>query len=655
MNLGLDDDDVAVDLLTCNICLSEIEDPKSLPCLHTFCKTCLQKWDKIRPDDLICPTCQEKCPLPPDGIEGLKGNFFVTKLKDRKSLKRKLTSLEKILCSACSSGVEAVARCVECEDFLCGKCEEVHATLRCLKTHRVVKIAELKSGKVSLSKMPKQMENCKRHSGQILWFYCETCCLLICRDCTVVDHCRPEHIYVNLEDAIDGQRQKIVSTTEDCKAILARVEASLATLNKHEEQLAVATKQACHDVDRAANRVLADLQASVELKRKDHKAHIGLVNGHRASSISEQKANLQLLSSRLKTAVDMGRQVTEDGTEFEVASTFPSLMTTLKQLKKACAVPPVHSELSKLSFEINEGPVFTLHEIGQIRKYEKWERKCRFGRGSDGTRGITKAWAVAVTADGKVAVANNSSNGVVSVHDQQVPHQIHFTLDTTKGLEGNPGGWKSFPRGVAVSAANGHFYVADNTLYVKEYDQDGKFLAQFSAVSICGAPSNELKITLDCVVVDNETNLLMIGPNQYKLISIHDLTGNHIRTITVPIEPHFIAPAPGGEQLIISSHVSNTVHVIDNHGNSLRQLKADNVQAWRPRGVCCTKEGEVFISNALKEKGGETAGIHHFMLTGQYLGCITKDVNVPYGLALNEDEKTLVVGDKRSVSILELK
>ena len=648
------DDDMTLDLVTCHICLSEINNPKSLPCLHTFCRSCLAKWAEEQSNSLRCPTCQQDYVLPAEGIEGLKGNFFVSKLKDRRALKRKLSSPEKIVCSACNSGGEATSRCIDCNDFLCKRCTEMHATIRVLKSHQVVHVNELRSGKVNLFKHPKQQqEQCRKHIGQIVWFYCETCGVLICRDCTVVDHCRPEHHYVNVEDAIRGQRQRIQTLTADCKRTLADVEREMNQLQNHESQLAIVVKQASDAVDSSADRAIADLQICIEQKRNGHHAHIQDVFEGRKSNIDAHREKLVSLTSRLKTALEMGQQVIENGSEFEVASTFQSLLATLQQLKSA-KLPVMRKEISRLAFENSEGPLFTIHELGFINTYSTWKVTSKFGRGSDGGKSITKAWAVCTATNG-IAVANNSSSGNVSIHAHYSPHETLSVLETSKGLGRNPSGWKSFPRGVAATQ-NNHFFVTDNTMFVKQYSGAGRYIQQFAAVHPNGQPSDTMKITLDSVAVDRNDNIL-VGPNQHKFISVHNSSGNHLRSFPVTVEPHFIATSREDDKIVLSSHISNTVHIVDGQGKTLHVLTVDdNVPIWRPRGLCCTNSGEVFVSNAVKDKTpGVSPGIYRFTMEGQYLGLVTNDVTVPYGLALSADEQVLVVGDKKMVTIFELR
>uniref|UniRef100_UPI00398E7E82 tripartite motif-containing protein 59 n=1 Tax=Pristiophorus japonicus TaxID=55135 RepID=UPI00398E7E82 len=70
--------------LTCSVCYSIFEDPRVLPCSHTFCRTCLENiihesgnfsiWRPLR-IPLKCPTCRSIVDLPPVGIGSLPINF----------------------------------------------------------------------------------------------------------------------------------------------------------------------------------------------------------------------------------------------------------------------------------------------------------------------------------------------------------------------------------------------------------------------------------------------------------------------------------------------------------------------------------------------------------------------------------------------------
>ena len=71
--------------LTCPICIEHYEDPKILPCHHSFCKRCLGRIPldlKQGKYFLACPSCREEIQLPEGGVEKLQSSFPINKLLD---------------------------------------------------------------------------------------------------------------------------------------------------------------------------------------------------------------------------------------------------------------------------------------------------------------------------------------------------------------------------------------------------------------------------------------------------------------------------------------------------------------------------------------------------------------------------------------------
>ena len=52
------------DITECPICTEVYTDPRSLPCVHTYCLKCLKTISKDKPpgDEVACPLCR-KCIL----------------------------------------------------------------------------------------------------------------------------------------------------------------------------------------------------------------------------------------------------------------------------------------------------------------------------------------------------------------------------------------------------------------------------------------------------------------------------------------------------------------------------------------------------------------------------------------------------------------
>lgn len=74
-------------MITCTVCRKQLTDPRSLPCLHTFCLACvapLVAADNQQPT-VDCPVCNKTCSVPPGGATQLPVNDYVMRLMNRSS------------------------------------------------------------------------------------------------------------------------------------------------------------------------------------------------------------------------------------------------------------------------------------------------------------------------------------------------------------------------------------------------------------------------------------------------------------------------------------------------------------------------------------------------------------------------------------------
>ena len=84
--------DPEVELVTCSLCYEVYNhtgrSPKGLPCMHTFCLECLEKFVKNKVDfQLPCPLCQTNFTVPQDGVQAIPTNTVVRQLLDNMSMK----------------------------------------------------------------------------------------------------------------------------------------------------------------------------------------------------------------------------------------------------------------------------------------------------------------------------------------------------------------------------------------------------------------------------------------------------------------------------------------------------------------------------------------------------------------------------------------
>ena len=254
--------------ITCSICGDLFTDPKTIPCLHTFCKQCIEKSiesNKKMASIVCCPLC--RIPLSQDNVSSIPTNFTINRLVEIFGKRREgNTSLDpqEITCSNCEDDLPAVTWCMECENGLCQQCNDAHQRMKAFKYHKTVMV----SGNSELSvEIP---EVCKNH-GKPLDLYCKTCSGLICRDCTLKDHPLKVHDFDFADKVVHDEQEKIKEATVSIKRLLKRIRNRIKRIEGDEKDIATkseANKKKIQDVYGKVSLMLKQQQQEA-LKKVD--------------------------------------------------------------------------------------------------------------------------------------------------------------------------------------------------------------------------------------------------------------------------------------------------------------------------------------------------------------------------------------------------
>ena len=121
--------------LTCPVCLDLYTNPKTLPCLHSFCQECLEglpQESEAREDTyyLSCPTCRQRVEVPREGVGAFPIAFTLNNLKEiTQSLKNKVSDPQQVTCN--DHGKPLDGFCETCEMVIC-----FHCAIRTHKDHK---------------------------------------------------------------------------------------------------------------------------------------------------------------------------------------------------------------------------------------------------------------------------------------------------------------------------------------------------------------------------------------------------------------------------------------------------------------------------------------------------------------------------------------
>ena len=281
-------DDVKKEL-ECSLCqelFSEVNEPKILKCLHTFCKNCLEAWlRRQREGQLSCPTCRQITECPNSNINSLPSNLFYKQMVEIvEAYGGTAQEDDSLHCGNCEEKKPPKVYCFDCNTFLCEKCAGTHSKWRLFKGHHVKEIGEYESSDVQ--DYARKSNVCKKHNDK-LTFYCENCNICICRDCAILEHRDDRnHHKVSLEQGFENKKSDITNKMKDVEAIASRLRDQKQTLEKKQARMLESVDQARGEVHRVAEQRISFIRQNEAAMTKKLVEHENSLQGTFSAQMS---------------------------------------------------------------------------------------------------------------------------------------------------------------------------------------------------------------------------------------------------------------------------------------------------------------------------------------------------------------------------------
>ena len=229
-------------LLECSVCLQVFQDPRNLPCGHTFCLRCIQSIN-----NRLCSLCKREWNLPANGWQGLPKNFIVDNC---------ITSLPSIShCAVAENSSHGAVKflCIDCWDPLCDKCGQGHTQCsRLTKNHVVKLLSEVDQSDIELHNRQKALL-CNQHKNEAIKFYCTNCDAFVCCSCYILFH--NKHDCISCEDAdaklcsqIDDSVKKVQESINFNKDMVKEITLSKNALENDKNKFMETVKMLIDDV-----------------------------------------------------------------------------------------------------------------------------------------------------------------------------------------------------------------------------------------------------------------------------------------------------------------------------------------------------------------------------------------------------------------------
>ena len=315
----------------CPLCIETVNNPKTLPCLHSFCLECLDKLAGFARRQLQttikCPVCQTSFQIPEgDTFNNLPTSFHLNRLVDVLVLKDVSAQAQK--CGNCDDNNTATCYCFVCQNFLCKDCFEPHQRLKATRGHRNVLIDKLQTQDVE--ELINRPVMCSQyHENQPLEFYCEECKVPICHKCSVVSHNR--HTMTDTQKAAQVQKMQMAEAVNKVKAETVlyenEIKKQIDLMNKNKKQILSAETK----VTEAVEEMIRNLREH-ETKMKANLTEIfEAQQKHHATRLE----NFELIVTQLKSCVERGESILERNICAEILQTNQAIVGRCEELLNA--------------------------------------------------------------------------------------------------------------------------------------------------------------------------------------------------------------------------------------------------------------------------------------------------------------------------------
>lgn len=343
---------IDIDFALCPICKEQFNEPKALPCLHTFCQNCLQ--DDINRRQLQsertltgfpCPVCRTHTSPPDPGLavsEWAKcfiTNFHITKLMD----KTKSEQLLNIGCQPCSRLKRrhlAVSWCVNCQEAMCTECTEAHEVLTVRSSHDIKPLSVL-----DLKKLSEQVSEdlCHIHSNEVLKLFCERCEEVLCSACYGLRHRKCDRV-VSVKDIVRVKKEECWKMKRNLEIKKRETEKIMNDLQKKKEKT-VASKES---IVRDLRSIRLAMEKMLEVKEKTSVEQVEKLHGEKQNHLDTLLKQGECLLSSVITSIEYLRSSAESKKDTEFLRVYHNIKAAASKLwnSSICNGEKVSSSLS---------------------------------------------------------------------------------------------------------------------------------------------------------------------------------------------------------------------------------------------------------------------------------------------------------------------
>ncbi|XP_070565100.1 tripartite motif-containing protein 2-like [Ptychodera flava] len=654
-------DEIDEHFLMCSLCSERYKTAKLLPCLHSFCESCLAKLAE-KTQEIICPTCRRSHEVPSCGVSGITDNSFVNDMIEafyRESKEYK--------CEGCDQG-ERVKHCVECDVDLCSNCSLAHGRLRTSRSHRLLTLEEYLTTKFDNPASVQPPSYCTVHTINPIEYFCDTCSLTLCVKCAALGHPKPGHNWRCLDDAAADYSEKLGDSIDEVKAKETEISQSITSVRKMSESL-----DRCYQIQNQEIRqhIQQTLEVTTQLIQENGDKVLAELKdeyNRRKENLNAQLKELEIAESDYGSAREYAETLVHYGNSTQLMTSKKGIDSKMVELlNRQTKVDP--SETGFMKFERSDDicKARTLNLVGNLRtetefhfshipEFARLHEDFTFTlatRDDDANITETVPAGVVVMPDGSQEDITSTSNGdgtwnlnirakmtgdhEVSVCASKKPvigSPITMKVIQQKGLicrfggNGSDEGKFKKPYGVVLSGDGGVRVCDSDNHRLQTFTLDGKHRSttKFSNINISSGIYPRFS------AVSNE-GVVFTTDSKGGQVLVHDEDGRVIQSFGkgMMTMPFGIAINPVNGRVYVADRDGSCIHIYTQHGKHCRSFGKQGLGHLAcPLDLAIGIQGRVFVSDR------KNNGIKVYDSQGEYLYSFGEDrVTLPAGIALD--------------------
>ena len=657
----------------CLYCLGTLQDPKTLPCLHSFCLMCLDNSaanaKRQRQHEISCVICETSIPIPEEKtFTDFPTLYHLDRFKEILTVFCENQAAK--TCMNCNEGKMAISYCFVCQDYLCSSCDGAHRRLRVTRDHRNVLLE--KGHLLDLLRRPVMCKH-ENHGEEAFNYYCDNCNECICNFCYYDYHWR--HDVVDIEQAAWQGKERLDKILQEAEEEIA---ASKDEIQKNEDIFMKRTIT----LRAARENVKATVEKLIKTLKQHEKALLTKINDicrNEQERHESKQRKLELFVAQLTSPVEHGKCVLKRNVDMEIVKDHNTIIGRCEELLNS-------EETEAIEFPfVNYAEDEEIYEIFQDGPGKLIVSNTDPSRCTARVEGLTES---VVGRETKIVVrTKDSSSKQCYQEDDQVKmkildplgeefetasedksdgrYEFSFTPEFDgrhdvmiivngrpltgmslrvkvspclyqKAFELGSNGQFLFPCGIAIDKRNGNVAVADSlNRRIQIFDSEGKYLRQFGDIR-----DSTKNLQSPCAV---EFSILgeIIVIEEYGAMILCSKEGNFLNYVGYVRKPCSVSVKGNGD-LIVCDSADAEVKILSPYGcDKLDSFAGDPVLDGSP-SFAIHHQDRYFVSFP------KTRCVLVFTEDGDFLydigtsGEVNEQLSRPLGLAIDKFNNLIV-------------